>query len=104
MVEFDIRFLGNLNSATQYDTGMMENTIHSKSPCFVVSHTVRHFIRSPTVCAGCTHITWLIERIIRDLRLIEVGSPAVTVPKDLKLLMVFDEETVNSDIIAIYYQ
>ncbi len=46
-------------------------------------------------------VACLVRRVVGNLRLIEIGAAAVAVPQHLELLMMFDEEPVDSDVVAV---
>ena len=62
---------------------------------------VGYFVGSPAVGAGGAGVAGLIGRIVGNFGLVEVGAAGVAVPEDLELLVVFDEETVDSDVVAV---
>lgn len=44
---------------------------------------------------------WLRGNIIRNLRLVEVGTPSLAVPTGLKPLKMFDKESVRGNVVAV---
>src|SRR5215469_6258177 len=103
-MELHSGFFGHLNRPAQIDVRFNEDAVHAEPPRFVARDPVRNFIGSPSVGSSAARITRLIRRVIWDLGLIEVSSSAVSVPKHLKLLMMFNEQTVNSYLVSVNHE
>src|SRR5579872_3452253 len=65
---------------------------------------VRNFVRSPAIRPRSTGIARLIRRIVGDLRLVEVHSAGIAIPKHLKLLVMFDQQAVNGDVVSVDHE
>src|ERR1017187_10547394 len=102
VVELDVGVVGSFEGPGQHDALVTEHTIDAKSPRFVTGNVVGHLVRGPAVGAGCARVARLVRRIVGDLALVEVNPPAVAVPDYLKLLVVFDKQAVDGDVVPIH--
>src|SRR5271170_1037055 len=98
MLERNPRGLRHFYGPGQHNVGTQKYTIDPKTPGLVAGHVIRDFVGSPAVGARRARIAGLIRRIVRDFGLVEISSPVVSIPKHLKLLMMFHEQTVDSNV------
>ena len=96
----------HLNGAREHDVGMAKHRVNAKPPGFVAGNLICDLVGGPSVVGGTIRIrsageARLIGRVVGNLRLIEVGAPGVSVPQHLELLVMFDEEAIDGDVIAI---
>jgi hypothetical protein len=101
VVKADVGIDRDFDCAGEHDVRMPEDAVDAESPGFVSCDSVGYFVRGPAVSARNVGEAGLIRRIVWDLRLVEVGAAAVTIPEDLELLVVFNEKAVDGDVVAI---
>ena len=94
-------FGGDFDGVGEQDVRAAENTVGAESPGFVGCDGVGDFVRGPAFGARSAREAGLVGRIVGNLGLIEVGAAAVAVPKDLELLMVFNEEAIGCNVVAV---
>src|SRR5216684_2280361 len=70
----------------------------------VVDDGAGYFVGGPAVGIGGAGVAGLVGGIVGDFGLVEVGAAGVAFPEDLELLVVFDEEAVDRDVIAVDYE
>ena len=92
---------GTSMARVKRDVGMAEDRVDAESPGFVGGDVVSHFIGGPAVGAGCGGEAGLIGRVVRNLGLVEISAAVVAVPQHLELLVMFDEEAIGGDVVAI---
>ena len=83
------------------DVGMAEDAVDAEAPGFVAGDIVGDFVGGPAVGAGRRGVAGLVGRVVGDFGLIEVGAAVVAVPQHLELLVMFDEEAVDGDVVAV---
>src|SRR5215472_4006066 len=91
----------HLDSTSQCYVGVPEDAVDAESPGFVARDGGANFVGSPAVYPRRRSEARLVRRVVGNLRLIEVGAPAIAVPQNLKLLMVLHKETVGCDVVAV---
>jgi hypothetical protein len=101
VVEADVWVGGNFDGTAEHDVWFAEDAVDAESPGFVAGDGVGDFVGCPAVGAGSAGEARLIGGIVGDLGLVEVGAAGVAVPEDLELLVMFDEEAVDGDVVAI---
>ena len=101
VVEADVWFGGDFDGAGEHDIGMPEDAVDAEAPGLVAGDGVGDFVGSPAVGAGGTGEAGLVGGIVGDLGLVEVGAAGVAVPEDLELLVMFDEEAVDGDVVSV---
>src|SRR5882757_10794817 len=101
MVELHTRGPWHFYGPGQHNVRTQKYAIDPKAPGLVAAHVIRHFVGSPAVGALRAGIAGLIRRIVGDFRLVEISSPVVSIPKHLKLLMMFHEQTVDRNILPV---
>ena len=100
-VEANVRVGGNFDGTAEDDVGLAKDAVDAESPGFVAGDRVGDFVGCPAVGGGSAGEARLVGRIVGDLGLIEVGAAGVAIPEDLVLLVVFDEEAVDGDVVAV---
>src|ERR1019366_3092665 len=103
-VEPDVRAAGNFDGPAQRHAAIPEHAVDSEPPGFVAGNILRHFVRSPSIRSRRACVARLVRRLLRNLGLIEVYAPTVTVPEDLEFLVMLDEQAVDGDIVSIHNQ
>src|SRR6185503_10609050 len=96
--------LGNFDGAGKNHLGVAEHAVDSQAPGLVMGDFIGDLVRGPPVHAGRTRKAGLVGRIVRNLGLIEVGAAVLAVPKDLKLLVMLNEQAVGGDVVAVDHQ
>ena len=100
-MEADVGGGGGFDGVGEEDVGVGEDAVGAEAPGFVIGDGVGDFVGGPAVGAGGAGVGGLVGWIVGDLGLIEVGAAVVAVPEDLELLVVFDEEAVDGDVVAV---
>ena len=100
-MEADVRVGGNFDGAGEHDVGMPKHAVDAESPGLVAGDGVGDFVGCPPIRTGRAGEAWLIGGIVGNLGLVEISSTGVAVPEDLELLVVFNEEAVDGDVVAI---
>ena len=93
--------LWDLYGTGQHNSRMQKDAVDPEAPSFVIGDRVSNFEGGPAVGARRGGKAGLIGRIVGNFRLIEESAAMVAVPKDLELLMVLDEEAVDSNVVAV---
>ena len=97
----DVGVDGDLDGAGEDDVWLPEDAVDAEPPGFVAGDGVGYFVGGPAVGVGSAGVAGLVRRIVGDFGLVEVGAAVVAVPEDLKLLVVFHEEAVDGDVVAV---
>ncbi len=93
--------VGDLDGSSENDVRVAEDAVDAEATCFMVGDGVGDLVGGPSVDVGGAGVFGLVGWVVGDLRLVEVGAAAVAVPEHLILLVVFDEEAVGGDIVAV---
>ena len=101
VVEADIWVGGNFDGTVENDVWFAEDAVDAEAPGFVAGDGVGDFVGGPAVGVGGAGEAGLVRGIIGNLGLVEVSAAGVAIPEDLELLVVLDEEAVDSDIVAV---
>ena len=101
VVEADVWIGGNFDGAGEHDVWFFEDAVDAEAPGFVAGDGVGDFVGGPAVGTSGAGEAGLVGRIVGDFGLVEVGAAGVAVPEDLELLVVFDEEAVDGDVVAV---
>src|ERR1019366_8866509 len=104
VVKLHVGVVRSFEGPGQHDAFVTEDAIDAKSPSLVTGHIGRHLVGGPAVGAGCARVARLVRRIVGDLALVEVDPPAGAVPDYLELLVMFDKQTVDGDVVPIHDQ
>src|SRR5215469_8380420 len=104
MMEANAGPVGDLDAAAQRDSRPAEYAVDSQSPGLMRDDVLRDFVGSPPMRPRCAGVTCLVRRIVRNLRLKEVNASSLAVPEHLVLLIMFDEEPIDRDIVAIDHE
>ena len=101
VVKADVGIERDLDGSGEGDVRMAEDAVDAEAPGFVPGDAVGDFVGGPAVGAGSAGVAGLVGRIVGDLGLVEVGAAGVAVPEDLELLVMFDEEAVDGDVVGV---
>jgi hypothetical protein len=101
VVELHARGLRHFYGPGQHNVRTQKYTIDPEAPGLMAGHSIRYFIGSPAVGAGRAGIAGLIRRIVGDLGLVEISSSVISIPKHLKLLVMFHKQTVDGDVLPV---
>src|ERR1035438_2759607 len=98
------RTLRRLDCPAQHHIWMLKNAVHAEAPSLMTGDPVRHLVRGPAVYSWRTRIASLVRRIVGNLGLIEIRSPAVPVPQNLILTVMLYKQSVDRDAVSIDHQ
>src|SRR6266851_469999 len=104
VVKADVWVGGNFDGTAEHDVGFEEDAVDAEAPGVVAREGAGHFVGGPAVGIGGAGVAGLVGGIVGDFGLVEVGAAGVALPEDLELLVVFDEEAVDRDVIAVDYE
>src|SRR5205807_2468188 len=104
VVESDSGFPWNFYRSAEHDLRLDKDTVDAQSPGFVAGNRIRDFVRSPSIRSRGAGVARLVGGIVRNLRLIEISSAAIPIPKYLELLVVLDKQAVHRHIISVHNQ
>src|ERR1700681_5026068 len=103
VVEPYLRALWRLDCPGQPDIRIDEDAVHAQPPRLMRRHSIRHFVGGPAVHPRRTRIARLVRRIVRNLGLIKIRSPAIALPQNLELLVMLHKQAIDRDLVSIHH-